>query len=115
MKILKTISLFAIGAAAMSLAADDFLYFHSGSEVINKLPAENAERIVMTDNKDLMVVDADDNALYTVAAQDIDSITFLAPMPQADLLNVVFNEDGTAVDVSPMNFAVERGGTAATE
>ena len=35
--------------------------------------------------------------------------------PQADLLDVVFNADGTAVDVSPMKFDVERGGEATTE
>ncbi len=115
MKALKTISLLTIGVAALTLTAADFLYFHYDGEVIKKLPAENAERIVMTTDKNLKVVDANDNALYTVLAEDVDSITFLAPMPQADLLNVVFKEDGTAEDVSPMKFPVERGGTATTE
>ena len=34
--------------------------------------------------------------------------------PEADLLDVVFNEDGTAEDVSPMKNVVEIGGTGAT-
>ncbi len=77
------------------------------------MPAADVDRIIKTGVKSLQVVDADKNELFSAA--DIDSVTFLAPMPQADLFNVVFHEDGTAEDVSPMKFDVEAGGGPKTE
>ena len=114
MKNIKTISLIAICASALSLYAADYLYFHHDGKVIQRIPSEGVEQVVKGDDGRLSVVDASNNALYTFAAEDVDSITFTAPLPKADLLDVVFNEDGTATDVSPMKFSVERGGNATT-
>ena len=114
MKKLKTISLIAICASALSLYAADYLYFHHSGKVIQRIPSESVDRVVRGEDGKLSVVDASYNPLYTFAEEDVDSITFTAPLPKADLLDVVFNEDGTATDVSPMKFAVERGGNATT-
>lgn len=105
----------AMGAAALSIYAADFLYFHRNGEVVQILPAENADRIVMGADNMLNAVDDAGNTVYSFSPEEVDSITFTAPMPKADLLDVVFSADGTAKDVSPMNFSVERGGDATTE
>ena len=115
MKKYKVISLLAMSAAALSIYATDYLYFHRNGEVIQVLSAGNVEKIIKSDDNMLMAVDADGNALYSVPGDGLDSITFEAPLPKADLLDVVFNADGTAKDISPMNFEVERGGNATTE
>lgn len=115
MKRLTVISMLVMSAAALCVNASDYLYFHKNGEVVHRLPAQNAERIVMNADKSLDALDAEGKTVYTFTASDIDSITFLSPMPKADLLNVVFKADGTAEDVSPMKFNVERGGSATTE
>lgn len=46
MKKFKTISLLAMGAAAISIYAADFLYFHRNGEVVQVISAENTDRIV---------------------------------------------------------------------
>ncbi|MDE6198386.1 MAG: LamG domain-containing protein, partial [Muribaculaceae bacterium] len=115
MKKFKTISLLAMGAAALSVYAADFLYFHRNGEVVQIIPAENTDRIVKGVGNMLDAVDGDGNVVYSFSPDEVDAITFSAPMPKADLLDVVFNADGTAEDVSPMKFDVERGGNATTE
>ena len=116
MKKLKHISLafIAVCASALAVYATDYLFFHRNGKVIQQIPAGSVERIVKGNDGRLSAVDNEDNALYTFAADEVDSITFTAPLPKADLLDVVFNADGTATDISPMNFTVERGGSATT-
>ncbi len=115
MKRLAIISLAAMGAAALSIYAADFLYFHYNGKVTQVVPAENIDRINKEADNKLSVVDAEGNTIYAFSPEEVDSISFTEPMPKADLLDVVFNADGTAKDVSPMNFTVERGGDATTE
>ena len=117
MKKLKHISLafIAVCASALAVYATDYLFFHRNGKVIQQIPAGSVERIVKGNDGRLSAVDNEDNALYTFAAEEVDSITFTAPLPKADLLDVVFNADGTATDISPMKFTVERGGNATTE
>ena len=115
MKKFKTISLLAMGAAAISIYAADFLYFHRNGEVVQVISAENTDRIVKGEGDVLNAVDADGNTIYSFSPEEVDSITFTSALPKADLLDVVFNADGTAEDVSPMKFKVERGGEATTE
>lgn len=115
MKKYKTISLLAMGAAALSIYAADFLYFHRNGEVVQTIAADDADRIVKESDNMMNVVDASGATVYSFSGEEIDSITFTLPIPKADLLDVVFNADGTAKDVSPMGFNVERGGEAATE
>ena len=116
MKKLKHISLafIAVCASALAVYATDYLFFHRNGKVIQQIPAGSVERIVKGNDGRLSAVDNEDNALYTFAAEEVDSITFTAPLPKADLLDVVFNADGTATDISPMKFTVERGGSATT-
>lgn len=115
MKKLNTITLLAMGAAALSIYASDFLYFYRNGEVVQIIPAENTERVVKGANNMLDAVDAAGNTLYSFSAEEVDSITFAVTLPKADLLDVVFNADGTAEDVSPMKFKVEQGGDVTTE
>lgn len=119
MKVIKKISLGAAlmiaAASAISITAANYLYFHRNGEVVAKVASENVNRVVLTSDKKLQLVDENNTELYKIGADDVDSMTFLAPMPKADLLNIVFHEDGTAEDVSPNKFKVEKGGTAKTE
>ena len=115
MKKIKTISLLAMGAVALSIYASDFLYFCRNGEVTQIVPAESVDRFVKGTGDVLVAVDADGNEIYSFSPEELDSIAFAEPLPKADLLDVVFNADGTAEDVSPMKFKVERGGEATAE
>lgn len=55
----------------------------------------------------LSVCDKEGKVLYTAYIQDVDSITFSYSAPVADLLDIRFNADGTASDVSEMHNIVE--------
>lgn len=50
MKKLKTISLIAVCASVLSISAADYLYFHHGGKVIQRIPAETVERVVKGDD-----------------------------------------------------------------
>ena len=102
MKKIKTISLLAMGAVALSIYASDFLYFCRNGEVTQIVPAENVDRFVKGTGDMLVAVDADGNEIYSFSPEELDSIAFAEPLTKADLLDVVFNADGTAEDVSPM-------------
>lgn len=52
--------------------------------------------------KKILVYGKERKVLCNVKTSEVDSIVFAEPTPMADVLDVVFHEDGTAEDVSPM-------------
>ncbi len=98
----------AAGSFAMLAQNDDFLVF-SGGEIVWSTSTDAIGEAVMTgDNSTLTLYDTQNNVIGSLATADIDSIRIL---PTADVLDVQFNADGTATDLSPMHNAVENVGT----
>ena len=67
-------------------------------------PAPSTEKKVTVYGKDKKV-------LCSMKTSEIDSIVFAEPVPTADVLDVVFHEDGTAEDISPMRNEVQLVGS----
>lgn len=63
-------------------------------------------------DKKIVVYGKDKKVLYSTKTSEVDSIVFTEPTPTADMLDVVFHEDGTAEDVSPMRNEVKLVGNS---
>ncbi len=61
--------------------------------------------------KKITVYGKDKKVLCSMKTSEIDSIVFDEPVPTADVLDVVFHEDGTAEDISPMRNEVQLVGS----
>ncbi|MGN0233543.1 MAG: glycerophosphodiester phosphodiesterase family protein [Bacteroidaceae bacterium] len=85
--------------AAVALAWGSMLTDNSG------IKAQTAED--NTPVKNIVVYGKDQKVLCTVKSNEVDSIVFTEPAPKADMLDVVFHEDGTAEDISPMKNNVQ--------
>lgn len=57
--------------------------------------------------KKIVIYGKDKKVLYSTKTSEVDSIVFAEPLPTADMLDVVFHEDGTAEDISPMKNEVK--------
>ena len=55
-----------------------------------------------TTEKKIVIYGKDHRVLCSMKTSEVDSIVFADPVPTADMLDVVFHEDGTAEDISPM-------------
>lgn len=107
-KVFLTISIL-LSTFSLKVQADDgniyvfqkgVLVFETQTNSVDSIAIEN-------ENKTLTLYSKDKMSLFSSLVSDIDSITFSYNKPIADLLDVVFNTDGTAKDVSPMNNTVE--------
>ena len=58
-------------------------------------------------DRNIVIYGKRNQVLYSVKTSEVDSIVFADPHPTADMLDVVFHEDGTAEDVSPMKNEVK--------
>lgn len=92
-----------------SAATDDLCVFHEGV-VVYETAADNVDSVVVSGGK-VVLYGADKAALYAADQSYVDSIRFLEAVPQADLLDVKFNSDGSAEDVSPMRNKIETVGS----
>lgn len=110
MKKLYGILLAAVCLSGLSATAEDNLYVVKGGNVLYTTTTANVDSVVKADGN-ITIYDAKGAAAYTAAIADIDSITFSYPVPKADLLDVVFNTDGTATDASGSLTVVANGTT----
>ena len=90
-------------------AEENLCIFHEGVVVyeistnkVDSIAIDTAKLFFYNDKKEL---------LYSVPQQYVDSICFLDAVPQADLLDVKFNTDGSAEDISPMKNTIQKIGT----
>ena len=81
--------------------------FEDSTSKVDSVALESGETILSLYAKDKSV-------LYSATIADIDSITFGYDNPVADLLDVIFNLDGTATDVSAMHNTIELVNTGNT-
>ena len=105
-KILVAVAL--IASSIGIIAQDDFLVFKNDEVVFSTRTQDINQAVMEENNTKLCLYDNDNNLIAGIATADIDSIRLL---PEADVLNVKFNADGTATDISPMNNVVENFGT----
>lgn len=84
------------------------IYAYKGGKVVYRGLASDVDSIALEQNKSVVGLyhHGDSGAQYSALYSDIDSISFSAPVPKADLLDVVFNSDSTATDVSPMKNSI---------
>ncbi|MDD4759779.1 MAG: LamG domain-containing protein, partial [Bacteroidaceae bacterium] len=91
---------FTLGTS--TFAATQHVYVYKGSEIVYRTTADNLDSVALEQNKTIIsLYSKNGTRLYSAAYSEIDSITYVT-LPQADLLDVQFNADGTATDISPM-------------
>ncbi len=84
------------------------LYVWKDGRVVYMTATANVADVRVSDDKStLSFVDSNSNVLYSAPKANIDSIGFYSVPARADLLDVVFNADGSATDVSPRHAAIE--------
>ena len=105
-----------IATAAVAMAAGqahgategENIYVYHNNSIVYMTKADNIDRIVKEDgNTTINIYDADGNSLFKTAATGVDRISSKYVAPVADLLDIQFNEDGSATDVSPMHNPIE--------
>lgn len=106
---------FAVLASLSASAAsgdEGNLYVWSGGSVVYTTAMTNVEDVVVSDDKSTVSVkDINGNSLYTTSRASLDSIGFYPVTLKADLLDVVFNADGSATDVSPQHLPITNPST----
>ena len=108
---IKTFAVAAIALMAMPASAQtryyDNIVLRQNGTVVYQNKAANVDSIAMEKNKTLIsLYDKDGGLLYsTTAAGTRMDVEQGAPI--ADMLDLVFNEDGTATDISDMGMAVK--------
>lgn len=92
----------SLSAVAADAAPESLYFYHNNSIVFSTAVAE-ADSIAWEDGGTrVSVYNAAHEQIFSSAVEDIDSLSSVRHTPKADLLDVVFNEDGTATDISPM-------------
>lgn len=116
---MKTKSIIALSLAMAGMCATssnlnaENIYFYKDGKIIFSEKAENIGNVAYANNKtQLIVYDNDGQSLFTVAANAVDYMSNELEAPKADLLDIVFNADGSAKDVSPMKMTVTATGTS---
>jgi hypothetical protein len=100
-----------IAAASMAGHAEECIYVYHQGSIVFKDYAEHVDSVALENNKtQISIYDTTHVQLYSAALSYVDSIKFADDRPVADLLDVVFNPDGSARDISPMGNTVEAVG-----
>lgn len=113
-KYIVTLSLAIAGLCGIAAQANaENVYFYKDNKIIFSEKTENIGNVAYENNKTLInVYDKAGQSLFTVAANAVDYMSNELEAPKADLLDIVFNADGTAKDVSPMKMTVKATGTS---
>lgn len=98
-------------------AANMGVYVYKSGQVLEKFQKDVVDSVAYEEEKTVVTLyNKSKEILYSAPVASVDSIVF-KPMeipqvvvPKADLLDIVFNADGTATDVSPMANKVEMVG-----
>jgi len=107
MKVLLTfIGIFALTANSFA-AKRQLVYVYKGGEIVYQTTAETLDSVALEQSKTIIsLYSKNGTQLYSAAYSNIDSITYVT-LPMADMLDVQFNSDGTATDISPMANPIE--------
>ena len=92
-----------------SASADDNVYIWKGGHVIQIVPAAGVDKVSMASNNSAISVALKQGDPITAPTAYFDSITFVYNRPISDeVLDVQFQKDGTAKDISPFANPVEK-------
>ncbi len=109
------LSALMLGGIFTSAQADDNLYVYKNGVIMFREKAANVDSVAMEKDKSVVTLyNAAKEVLYTSPRSQVDSISFTTDVPQADMLDVRFNADGTATDISPMQMEVQKIGNTQT-
>ena len=95
----------AAGTIAATSAADDAgkLYLYHNNSIVYTTEAAEVDSIAWEENgTQVSFYDATGTPLFISEITSVDSLSTNCHLPKADILDVIFNEDGTAKDISPM-------------
>lgn len=99
-------------AAASNIVAQEYLYVYKDGVIRYRDTFANVDSVSMENNKSAVTLyDAMHKILFSTPRNQIDSISSVTDVPQADLLDIRFMDDGTAIDVSPRQMKVEKVGS----
>lgn len=93
----------------MTATADDNVYVWKGGHVIQVVPAAGVDKVSMASGNSAISVALKQGNPITAPTAQFDSITFVYNRPISDeVLDVQFEKDGTATDISPFNNTIEK-------
>lgn len=84
------------------------IYAYKDGVVTFRANASDVDSIALEENKTVVALykHGSSTPVYKTNYSDIDSISFTAPVPVADILDVMFDETGNCWDNSPLNLLV---------
>ena len=111
------IKIFTLAGAIISSAANiataktandtGNIYLYHNNSIIYAHEAALVDSIAWEENgTQISLYNAEGARLFTSGITEVDSLSTNCHTPKADVLDVVFNEDGTATDISPMANAI---------
>lgn len=102
-------------APAESAFAQEYIYVYKNGVIRYRDTVENVDSVAMEQDKSVVTLyDAQHKPVYSSPRTEVDSISLTTTVPQADLLDIRFLDDGTADDISPRHMKVETVGNSQT-
>ena len=94
-----------------AMLADNIYVYDKDNNVVYQNDSQQIDRVALEDNKtNVAIYDKNKDKVYSNTVANLSNIIVgetTKEKPVADLLDVVFNDDGTATDVSPMKNEVK--------
>lgn len=95
--------------------AQNYVYVYKDGVIRHRDTIANVDSVALEQDKTTVTLyDAQHNVLYSAPRAETDSISTVTDVPQADLLDIRFLDDGRATDVSPRGMKVEKVGSTQT-
>ena len=103
------LTLILIGSGMPAAASGEMIYVYKGGRIVYSQEVTGVDDVqIADDHSRLAILDKTGSTLYEAAMNDVDSLSFRTPVMRTDqILDVVFNADGTATDVSASQMKVE--------
>ena len=99
-------------ASAASAVAQDYIYVYKDGVIRYRDEVQNVDSVALSQDKtEISLFNTNHQKVYSSARTEVDSISKVTSVPQADLLDISFLSDGTAVDISPRHMKVQKVGS----
>lgn len=98
-------------ASATTALAQPYLHVYKGGNLRYRHNASAVQNVSVKGGSVVNFLDSNNSSVYSVLRSGVDQISMDAPTPVADMLDVVFLDDGTAIDISPRHMNVEKKGS----
>lgn len=102
---------FILLSSALTVVAQDYIYVYKDGVIRYRDEVANVDSVALSSDKSQVTLfGTKKQELYASSRTEVDSISRVTTVPQADLLDIQFLADGTAIDVSPKHMKVEKVG-----